>query len=232
MSPVEIRKVVTPLPRNPERFIFSEGINYFAVGPESIWGEEGPNTLQFMADAKIKGTWLNLAAGDGRYCRRILQEAERLVAADIDIGALTKAWHRMPESERSRLDLVILNLTQGWPFTDTSFYGVFSTGTLHLFNKQILTRVFQETDRVLKPGGKVIMNFGTNIRRLMPNGEELVHPNEPQYKLEDAQKFIEESFRRFMTKFFVEPPKPIPYMNANPPFTYSSSVLLMLAEKS
>lgn len=230
MRTPEIGKVEVPVPRNPERFIFSEGINYFAVGPESIWGKEGPNVLKFIDDAEVKGIWLNLAAGDGRYCKRILKESERLVAADIDPGALSKAWHRMSGSKRGRFDLVVLDLTQRLPFADNSFNGVFSIGTLHLFNKEILTRVFQEMDRVLKPGGKVIMNFGTNIRRIMPNGKELIYPNEARYRLEEAQEFVEESFRGFRTRIFVEQPEPIPFMNANPPYTYNSSIILMLAE--
>lgn len=231
MKSAEVGKIEVPVPRNAEKLIFAEGINYFAVGSESIWGEEGPNTLKFMDNARIKGIWLNLAAGDGRYCKRILQEADRLVAADIDPGALSKTWHRMLEIDRSRLDLVVLDLTQTWPFADNSFNGVFSTGNLHFFSKQVLSGVFREMDRVLLPGGKIVMNFGTNIKRVMPNGELLIHPNEPQHRLEDAKEFIAESFRGFHTKFFIEPPEPIPYMNANPPFTYSSSIILMLAEK-
>lgn len=231
MGTPEIGKVEVPVPRNTEKFIFSEGKNYFAVGPESIWGKEGPAVLKFIDDAGVKGIWLNLAAGDGRYCKRILKESERLVAADIDPGALSKAWHRMSKSERSRLDLVVLNLTQRLPFPGNCFAGVFCIGTLHLFKKEILTSVFREMDRVLGAEGKVIMNFGTNIRRIMPNGQELIYPNEARYRLEDAQEFLEESFRGFRTRFFVDAPEPIPFMNANPPYTYSSSIILMLAEK-
>jgi len=137
----------------------------------------------------------------------------------------------MTESERSRTDSVVVNLTKNWPFSDNSFDGIFCTGTLHFFNKEELAKIFQKMDRVLKPGGKVILNVGTNITRVMPNKEILVHPNEPQYELSDARDFLETSFREYDAQFFVEPPESFDYMDANPPFTYTSSVLLMSAQK-
>jgi len=58
MGSLERRSIETPLPRDAKRLIFSEGINYFAVGQNSIWGEDGPNTLRFMDEAKIAGRGL------------------------------------------------------------------------------------------------------------------------------------------------------------------------------
>lgn len=231
MGTREVRRIETPTPRDGSKLIYSEGINYFATSTESIWGEDGSTLLSFIDKADPHGIWLNLASGDGRYCKRLLRDLDCLVASDIDPSALSKLWHRMTEEERQRLALVELNLTQRLPFQDGSFDGIFCVGTLHFFNEEILSRVFGEIERITKPGGKVLMNFGTNIQRVQPNGERLVYPGELQHKLGTALPFLKDSFRAFRTEFHVEDTRAIPFMEANPPYTYRSDIVVILAEK-
>lgn len=227
----EIPQIREITPREGSKLIYSEGINYFDTGHESIWGEEGATILRYIDKADPRGNWLNLASGDGRYCKRLLHNASSLTVADIDAGALSKLWHRMTPSERNRLSLVKLNLTDTLPFQNSSFDGVFCIGTLHFFEEKVLKEVFSEIKRIVGPRGKFLFNFGTNIERLQPNGEKLVYPREPQHKLGMALGFLNQSLTDFNMEFHVENTRIIPFMEANPPYTYSSDIVVALGEK-
>ena len=56
----------------------------------SIWGREDSDTVKILNRLELKGRWLNLAAGDGRYNSLLLSKVEHLVVADIDSKALKK----------------------------------------------------------------------------------------------------------------------------------------------
>ena len=57
---------------------------------ESVWGNGDEVTLKVLKNLEIKGTWLDLAAGDGRYVTELAEKSERLVVSDIDRQALKK----------------------------------------------------------------------------------------------------------------------------------------------
>ena len=227
-------RVEQPTPRDPKRNIFAEGINYFTVPAGSIWGEEGPNTLAYMDKANISGVLLNLASGDGRYMRRLLENATHVSCLDIDMSALSKLWHvNIPEKDRARVSTVVANLTEPLPFAEESFDGLFSTGTLHFFDEKTLLRVFREIDRVLVPRGKILLNFGTNITRTRSDGTPLVYDNEATvYEKNGTIQMLKDCFPLYELEFFVEPTESIDFFDANPPYTWSSEVVIMLAQKA
>jgi ubiquinone/menaquinone biosynthesis C-methylase UbiE len=156
-----MEKVRIPTKPAEDRYVFTEGIDYFTTGKTSIWGPGDPLTLKLIAETEICGRWLNLAAGDGRYNLELLKKANEVVASDIDKSALSKLWHTTPKEYRKKLSIRVFDITERFPFDDASFNGVFCTGILHLFPKQVLKCIVGEITRVLKPGGMVIIDFAT-----------------------------------------------------------------------
>lgn len=73
-----MKKIIKPTKPNFNKYIITEGINYFKTNKISIWGSGDPKTIKLLNKQKIKGVWLNLAAGDGRYNNILLKKLIRL----------------------------------------------------------------------------------------------------------------------------------------------------------
>ncbi|MBU0907572.1 MAG: class I SAM-dependent methyltransferase [Nanoarchaeota archaeon] len=190
---------MTTKPRKPdeESYIYTEGVDYSQTGKTSIWGVGDKDTLELLNKIEISGKWLNLAAGDGRYNLNLLEKAGSVVASDIDESALDKLRQNTPEELRAKLKTEVFDITKQFPFDDESFDGVFCTGTLHLFPTEILRQILSEIDRVLRSKGKLIIDFATDIKRILPDGKLYVRKSEPQYKAEEAAKFLRELFHNY-----------------------------------
>lgn len=50
----------------------------------SIWGKGDKLTIEILSKLQLKGTWLDLAAGDGRYVPKLLDKVDNLIAGDVD----------------------------------------------------------------------------------------------------------------------------------------------------
>lgn len=223
-------RITKPTKPKEAKHIFTAGINYFATGKNSIWGPVEQATIQQLKRLVIRGRWLNLAAGDGRYNLNLLKRADFVVAADADKGALSKLWHSTPVKYRKKLSVKVFDLTQAFPFADHSFDGVFCTGTLHLFPKKILRQVISQIDRVLRPNGKVILDFATDVQRIMSNGKSLVLGREPLYTLAGAETMLEDLFRDYqITQRTSEVTENVPA--ANPPYTLYCKFVILVADK-
>ncbi|MEW5955561.1 MAG: class I SAM-dependent methyltransferase [Candidatus Micrarchaeota archaeon] len=169
----------------------AEKVDYWKARDKSVWGEGDPETLKLLANAQLSGRWLNLAAGDGRYNLLLLEKADSVVATDADENALAKLQQNTPEEYRGRLEVRAFDLLDPFPFKEAEFDGVFCTGALHFFNENELRRIFGEISRVLKPGGQLIFDFPTNIRRQLPDGSCLCFKqDEPRYSLEQARETL------------------------------------------
>ncbi len=226
-----MEKVTQPCKPDEKRHILTEGINYFKTGKSSIWGNGDEETLKLLEKEQIKGKWLNLAAGDGRYNLNLLSKADFVVASDIDESALSKLYHTTPERLRSRLETKAFDITKPFPFENDSFDGIFCAGTLHLFPKNVFRRISCEMDRILAPGGKVIIDFATNIKRISPEGRLIVFGDEPQYTLGEAKELLKDLFRKYKVKtrelrVFEEE-----FSAANPPYEFSCRGVLLVAVK-
>ena len=143
-----------------------------------------------MNNTEIRGKWLNLAAGDGRYNLILLKKTKLVVAADIDESALGKLWETTPNEFKSKLKTEVFDITKNFPFVNGFFDGVFCTGTLHLFPKEILQSIFSEIDRILKPNGKIIFDFATDISRAFLDGKHYTTEYETKYSLKEAKNFL------------------------------------------
>ncbi len=163
----------------------------------SVWGSSDKDTLKLLDKTDISGKWLNISAGDGRYNLELLKKVDFIVASDIDKQALDKLWDNTPDEYRNKLQVKVFDTTKRFPFDDDSFDGVFCTGTLHLFPKETLNEVISEITRVLKPNGKVIIDFATDVKRILPNGKLYIIEGEPQYTLENANLFLRELFKEY-----------------------------------
>ncbi|MDZ7798255.1 MAG: class I SAM-dependent methyltransferase [Patescibacteria group bacterium] len=180
-----------------ENYVFTEGIDYSKTEKKFIWGTGDKDTLELLNDIKIRGKWLNLAAGDGRYNLNLLEKVNSVVASDIDEGALGKLKQNTPNELREKLQTEIFDITKPFPFEDESFDGVFCTGTLHLFPTEILQQIILEIDRILKSNGKLIIDFATDIKRILPDGKLYIRKSEPQYTAEEAAKFLRELLHNY-----------------------------------
>jgi len=190
---------MTTKPREPdeENHIYTEGIDYSQSEKPSIWGTGDKDTLELLKKIEFRGKWLNLASGDGRYNLDLLEKADSVVASDIDESALHKLRQNTPDKFKAKLQTEVFDITNKFPFEDNSFDGVFCTGTLHLFPKEILRHIFSENDRILKPTGIILIDFATDIKRVLPEGKLYIRKSEPQYDLKEAAKFLKELLKSY-----------------------------------
>ena len=225
-----MERITKPRKPNESRNVFTEGIDYFKTGKSSIWCPGDKFTLKFLDKTNITGKWLNLAAGDGRYNLNLLKKAELVVASDIDESALSKLWHTTPEIYRNKLKTKAFNVIKKFPFANNSFDGIFSAGTLHLFQKKMLIKIFSEIDRVLKPKGKVIIDFAVDIRRVGRDGETITFGNEPLYTMDEARMLLKDIFKNYRIRMY-ESETEEEYPQANPPYRFSCRFILVFGKE-
>ncbi len=103
-----------------------------------------------------KGPVLDLGCGHGRHLEALGALRADVVGVDFDAGSLEEAAARSPVVVRG--DLFAL------PFGAERFWGVFAWyNTLFTYEDEALRRLLSEAVRVLKPGGRLIVQ---NTNRL------------------------------------------------------------------
>lgn len=135
----------------------------------SKWGTEEKETLAALKKIKFKGNVLNVAAGDGRFNNELLKSADQVLAIDISASELKLLKEDCLEELKPKLQAKRVNITEPMPFEEETFDGIFCTGTLHLFRKEIIINILNEMKRVLKCNGKIILDFATDIHRTDKN---------------------------------------------------------------
>ncbi len=225
-----MKRITQPCPPQDKQYIFTEGINYFETGKQSIWGPGDKDTLKLLKKIKLHGNWLNLAAGDGGYTSDLLKKVDQVVVSDIDASALSKLWHNTPKRYRSHLQTCVFDITKKFPYADESFDGVFCTGVLHLFPKKILKRIFSEIRRVLRPEGKAIIDFATDVHRTTLDGKPLTFGKEPLYTHKEGRLLLKGLFKGYQLKMY-DCTVPEYLTKTKPPYRYSSKYVLLVANK-
>lgn len=225
-----MRKITKKHIPDEKKYIFTEGIDYTKTGKNSIWGKGHDATKIAIRKAGITGKWLNIAAGDGRYNPELLEEADHVIASDIDEGSLSKLWYTTSRKYSSKLETKVFDITKRFPFANNSFDGVFNSGALHLFPRKIFPMIIHEIDRVLKPTGTFILEFATDIERLAPNGDLITFGDEPLYSLAEAKKQLRELLDGYKVSFKVSAFQD-EFKDANPPYKYKVNNLIMVAKK-
>jgi len=157
--------------RQENQYIFVETEDIYKLKDESIWGKGDVHTINYLKGMDRSGTWLDLAAGDGRYLPYILPHADSLMASDIDVVALRKFRRMCLQWNRDRVDLIVFDITRPFPVINNSFDVVFCTGTLHYFPPSVVEKIVSEMDRVLRIGGLIIFDFAYKVERVLPNSD-------------------------------------------------------------
>lgn len=226
-----MKEATKPHKPDEKKYVFTEGIDYSTTGKESIWGRGDSDTLKLLYDVEIKGKWLNLASGDGRYNIELLKKADFVVASDIDEGAISKLWHNTPDRYKDRLEVKAFDITKRFPLEDSSFDGVFSTGFLHLFPEKILNNILAEIDRILKSKGVLIIDFATDIRRVLSNGELYLKKGETRYEFKNALGILKELLRNYKIQIQESEVKDEDFKTSERSYKFNCKFILLVAKK-
>ncbi len=124
----------------------------------------------FKPNAKV----LELGTGAGQDGMWLNSKGYEVVMTDGD----DIAFDQIKQRANSEVDVRLLDLTNSFPFEDSSFDAVYSQLVLHYFDDEMMHSIIQEIKRVLKPGG---------VLACMVNST-----SDPEYdeKLEDSQGLI------------------------------------------
>jgi SAM-dependent methyltransferase len=221
---------------NINKFIFTENLDYSNTPIKSIWGAGDPETLQVLkklvSEKKLFGKWLHFAAGDGRYNNLLLHEVKKVIATDIDKGALEKLQKTTPEDLSSKLSIKVQNITKPFPFNDRTFNGVFNTGTLHLFPQNLLEAILGETYRVLITNGLFIFDFATDVKRIKEDGT-FIGRSDVAYSKLLTRKLLSILLKKygFKSQFIECSVLPEKITSGDGTYTFSCNYWLVIAEK-
>jgi len=216
---------------NEKENIFTDEVDYANTADASVWGTEDLATTNLINKTEIHGKWLNLCAGDGRFNNKFLEKADEVVAVDIDESALQKLVRITPDFLKNKLSIKTMNVTERFLLKNADFDGVFSVGTMHLFPKAVFKNIVSEIDRILKPGGRIIIDFATDIKRTYSDGSLWIVENEPNYSTEEALVFLEEVFQNYKTNFTVETVEPELVKLKEKEYVFTSNFVLVTAIK-
>ncbi|MFH1142607.1 MAG: class I SAM-dependent methyltransferase [Candidatus Uhrbacteria bacterium] len=216
---------------NEQEFIFTDEVDYANTQDGSVWGTEDKATSDLLTKSVIAGRWLNLCAGDGRFNNLLLEKANQVIAVDIDEGALQKLVRITPEVLKRKLEIKSINVVKPFPFENSSFDGVFCVGTLHLFPNPIFISIVGEMRRVLKTGGRIIIDFATDIRRTYSDGSLWIVENEPNYTLVEAMSFLNEVFKDFEINILTDKVDPEKVILGEKEYVFTSNFILLDAVK-
>ncbi|MCL4387240.1 MAG: class I SAM-dependent methyltransferase [Patescibacteria group bacterium] len=160
----------------------------------------------------------------------MLKKADHVFASDIDKSALVKLRDYTPPKFRNKLTIKDFDITKKFPFKDSSFDGVFCTGTLHLFPEKVLRKIITEIDRVLKSNGRVLIDFATDIKRIDTNGKLIIFGKEPLYRLQHAKKVLKENFKNYKLNIY-EAKIEGTFQGANPPYKLNCNFIILIADR-
>ncbi len=137
---------------------------------------------------------MNLAAGDGRFNNTLLKHSDHVIASDNDERALNKLVRLTSSELKNKLKIEKFDLTKEFPFPDSSFDGCFCAATLHIFAPSSVQFIISEITRVTVPSGHIIIDFCTNTRRTLPDGNLYIYPGETSYSTEQGRALLQKCF--------------------------------------
>lgn len=147
-----------------------------------------------------KGKVLDLGAGLGQDGHYFAYHGYEIVSTDLEETALEQSKSRLTDEIKQKVAFQKVDLREELPFDDVSFDIVYAHLSLHYFDYETTVHLFDEIQRVLKPGG--VLAFLTNS----------VH--DPQYntgsKIEDdyfqigdkQKRYLSVDIARSFTKYF------------------------------
>ncbi len=162
----------------------------YRAGEESEYDPRDQKILDFIAP--WRGTRVfEPGAGDGRYTNPLLRQGNRVVAADLDLGALFALWAlKIPAELLPGLQLIKMDLFHP-SFINGSFDNLLCTGTLYVFPPERLEGVFPEFARVLKPDGKLVLDFLTERHTESLSDDPLEGESLYQYSYKQGREILQ-----------------------------------------
>lgn len=120
----------------------------------------GFNQLLGYIDQVIKdkkGSILEVGCGTGNYLSKLARIYERVCGLDLNKGMLDKCQEKVKDLKNTELKL---GSALQIPFSDTSFDVIIAMQTVHHYGcDENRISFFKEARRVLKPGGRLIINY-------------------------------------------------------------------------
>lgn len=169
-------------------------VQYEGTPPGSIFGPGEQPMNELLEKCPAQGSWINLGAGDGRYSEKILTSCVEMTAFDIDPRALSKLERDLCPELRHKLILKQGDLTKPLSFADNAFDGAFCAATVHIFTERTIEKIIAEMFRVVRNGGRVLLDFSYDIQRIMSDGALYLYPGEISYSSADAKRIIDNCF--------------------------------------
>ena len=151
-------------------------VQYEGTPPGSIFGAGEQPMNELLDKCPALGNWIDLGAGDGRYSEKILASCVKLTSFDIDERALSKLERDLRPELQHKLILQQGDLTKPLPFPDNTFDGAFCASTIHRFNERTIEKIIAEMFRVVKKGGRVVLDYFYDIERIMSDGSLYLYP--------------------------------------------------------
>jgi SAM-dependent methyltransferase len=161
---------------------------YFArhrtAGTDLDWG--GRWTEPFLPLLRQAGAErvLELGCGSGNDAARLAGAGFAVVALDASaeaIAAARKKYRSLP------IEFALADVTEPLPFDEASFDAVMANVSLHMFPDAVTRAVFAEIERVVRPGGLLLVHVNaTSDRPLRAARRPVERELEPDYVLERA----------------------------------------------
>jgi SAM-dependent methyltransferase len=146
------------------------------------------------------GRVLDLGAGQGQDSRFFAERGYEVVSTDLEQDALNLSKEKLLPELADKITLQKLDLREALPFTDGAFDVVYAHLSLHYFDAETTSRIFDEIYRVLKSGG--VLAFFTNSTSDPEYGTgEAIEPDYYQIGQMAKRYLSVESARRFAHSF-------------------------------
>jgi SAM-dependent methyltransferase len=100
---------------------------------------------------------LSLGSGPGLDEVYFAEHGYQVTASDFSKNSVNHIQGLARKGGLSNLDAILLDLTQPFPFEDSSLDAVYAHMCLHYFSNQEMETLLKEISRVLRPGGFFLM---------------------------------------------------------------------------
>ena len=119
---------------------------------------------RFAAEVKGRGDVCDMGCGPGHVARYLRDAGATVFGLDLSAGMLEQARRLNPDIDFREGNMMALDLQDGTLAGISAFYAIVN------IPKESLPLVFREMERVLQPGGLLLLAFHT--------GDEIVHEDE------------------------------------------------------
>jgi SAM-dependent methyltransferase len=138
------------------------------------WVIPYPDVIE-LAGSKLlpeNGLILDLGCGAGRHLQYLERMRYRVVGMDNAWNGLQVSKDRL-QLERLTWDILLADMTSGFPFPDGNFDGIVSIHVIFHNPRKTVMSTLAEMHRVLKPGGIVLVTFNSTYGSRCGHGQKI-----------------------------------------------------------